>query len=1059
MRVLNADLTTSQQAASAIPYIRLELISRDQVTVLTYTTADATNRIISVKAAEGFEGASIRQTQGPDGRPIAIAAEIVLQNNDNEFTSKDLRGYKINIGWGFNTASGDRYSEGEPFWVVSQSEESREGVNVTILQCFSAWQYVNYLKALGPSTGTPYTSTGVIIRHMLMDVLTSNPDSVQIEDTPVFVDETVDAQTNAADDVTLLPATPAVDDSVYIGSNAVFDRISIEITTAAVKGPATYTLSYQFSEGGSVWSTLASVRDNTVEFTVAGLKTITFNLPTGWATATVNLDSHFWIRLRITAANGSALTTQPKIGRIGISRHWGLQVDTTDSIEDTFKPLYSTPYNRSTRQVLRDLIGKTQSKLIMKKEEWVVDKFDKSPASADYVYSLAGDHTFFLSEREQGLVIPNRIVAVDLPPPNDTLSGTANDSASQTAVGIIVEIYPEEGLTSGDAANVASRVLERYKQKAYQGVFEAPMNCGQEPWDWIDLTDTRTAITYSGRVGRIVRDYDPARGRYRIIITLGIARRVPLSKFGEAPIIQKVNKVLTEGMRELQDWTDSVFTTMQRDLIERQNKERTRQEQRISDFIRAIATQQITTFRAITPIPPAAREDPLAMRREDAVKALEGLFEMFPEAQDVRKAEAVKSLEKLFEMFPEARPDSTTEQLPVTGITIPDFPFPEEMPGDPFRFPPRPFIRLQHLDVVDPSIFDLQGLGDNLYDTTELERLVHPKETFMKDIHLKGSKVTVEFTYGESITDGDVVYVDTANTIKKGTFAKRTQRVGVADQTLASGLGRVVVLGIKTVVADEAFAVGVQLVASDGTAGRVKSLATLAVKTEAEGEAAVVVGDDIHTHTGPSHNHSTPITGSTTAGNTSNVGGSGHTHTQNASNGPNAGGKVNVADDDHTHSNPNTLVHAQASVAAASQLHTHVENTAASYTQNAITNGPSAPISSLSTASHTHAQNPTGIESQAPKLVADDSHTHTSGATNAPGAGLIAMPNGNHRHASGGITGNAGTGVTGVPSSTSSVSPSPHTHDVVNAQGIILGVARQASSAAGDKVQMLVALS
>ncbi|KKK56370.1 hypothetical protein LCGC14_3065180, partial [marine sediment metagenome] len=46
MRTLHADLTTSQAAAGALPYMRVEFTNRDGSTGRTYTTTDSPNHIV-----------------------------------------------------------------------------------------------------------------------------------------------------------------------------------------------------------------------------------------------------------------------------------------------------------------------------------------------------------------------------------------------------------------------------------------------------------------------------------------------------------------------------------------------------------------------------------------------------------------------------------------------------------------------------------------------------------------------------------------------------------------------------------------------------------------------------------------------------------------------------------------------------------------------------------------------------------------------------------------------------------------------------------------------------
>ncbi|MFC2008628.1 hypothetical protein ACFLUT_01040, partial [Chloroflexota bacterium] len=59
--------------------------------------------------------------------PYSHTAELVLDNADGEFTSKDLRGYQIVIGWGAVTSDGSEHCDSPPLRVVRQELVSEEG--------------------------------------------------------------------------------------------------------------------------------------------------------------------------------------------------------------------------------------------------------------------------------------------------------------------------------------------------------------------------------------------------------------------------------------------------------------------------------------------------------------------------------------------------------------------------------------------------------------------------------------------------------------------------------------------------------------------------------------------------------------------------------------------------------------------------------------------------------------------------------------------------------------------------------------------------------------------
>ncbi len=67
--------------------------------------------------------------------PYSHTAELVLDNSDGEFTAKDLRGYRVVIGWGAVTAAGDEYLDSPPLTVIRQELLSERGVLTCRLSC------------------------------------------------------------------------------------------------------------------------------------------------------------------------------------------------------------------------------------------------------------------------------------------------------------------------------------------------------------------------------------------------------------------------------------------------------------------------------------------------------------------------------------------------------------------------------------------------------------------------------------------------------------------------------------------------------------------------------------------------------------------------------------------------------------------------------------------------------------------------------------------------------------------------------------------------------------
>lgn len=119
-------------------------------------------------------------------------------------------------------------------------------------------------------------------------------------------DETTVANDATANDMTLLPTVPAINDAYYFGSPEPFFNLRINIGT---NGVGTWALVWEYYNG-STWDSL-TVTDGTSGFTAGtGNREVIFNPPENWAKTTVKSIDAFWVRARIT--DGGSVTTPPK---------------------------------------------------------------------------------------------------------------------------------------------------------------------------------------------------------------------------------------------------------------------------------------------------------------------------------------------------------------------------------------------------------------------------------------------------------------------------------------------------------------------------------------------------------------------------------------------------------------------------------------------------------------------------------------------------------------------------------------------------------------------------
>lgn len=156
------------------------------------------------------------------------------------------------------------------------------------------WQSFWYVFTKNKWCEDEYVGRGVIIA----------PYKAIADDGGVKTDETTAAGNATANDMTLLPAVPAVNDAYYWGAILPFDSASVVVGTS---GAGTWTITWEYWNG-SAWASLSGVSDGTTGLKITGR--CDFTRPSNWAQTAVATFQAYWIRARVSAY--TSITTQPK---------------------------------------------------------------------------------------------------------------------------------------------------------------------------------------------------------------------------------------------------------------------------------------------------------------------------------------------------------------------------------------------------------------------------------------------------------------------------------------------------------------------------------------------------------------------------------------------------------------------------------------------------------------------------------------------------------------------------------------------------------------------------
>ena len=161
----------------------------------------------------------------------------------------------------------------------------------------------------GAVASTP--SLGVPAPEILREVAIGAPVGGAIaDDGGVQTDETVQANNDTANDMTLLPLVPAVNDAYYFGRLSLWDWIELRMGTA---GNGIWDIAWEYWNGAA-WAPLDDVSDGTSGFRVSGTRLMCFTRPGDWTLATIGgIANLYWIRARVSAY--TSVVTQPKGNR------------------------------------------------------------------------------------------------------------------------------------------------------------------------------------------------------------------------------------------------------------------------------------------------------------------------------------------------------------------------------------------------------------------------------------------------------------------------------------------------------------------------------------------------------------------------------------------------------------------------------------------------------------------------------------------------------------------------------------------------------------------------
>jgi len=236
----------------------------------TFTTVNA-HRIRSVKLKlyrYGYPGTVTVSIRAVDGSGHPLLPGLCSGTIDGNFLTTDTGGqwYEIDFGAGCNLAAATKYA------IVVRATDGSSSSNCVRWRENSANPY---------ATGNTEKSS------------TSGGDGTWSADA---TSDLMFEEWGTTNDMTLLPAAPAVGDRYDFGYLAKFGKLWLDIGQA---GEGTYSIEWQYWQDGA-WAALA-VTDNTTGFTELGTNYVSFTPPADWATHDIEGMDIYWISARCSA--------------------------------------------------------------------------------------------------------------------------------------------------------------------------------------------------------------------------------------------------------------------------------------------------------------------------------------------------------------------------------------------------------------------------------------------------------------------------------------------------------------------------------------------------------------------------------------------------------------------------------------------------------------------------------------------------------------------------------------------------------------------------------------
>ena len=210
-------------------------------------------------------------------------------------------------------------------------------------------------------------------------------------------------------------------------------------------------------------------------------------------------------------AGDSGVTMMPVFNHC---QPYDIVFDSEDSLIDVFQPQdgFRVYTNDSRMAKIRELLDDT--KCVVRAEadgklHIMVPVITGESYDYEYKLRVAGEHTFFSKAYRKRVVIPGYIECKSNTDDYPYYTGNAEDSGySALPTELQIRQFINRRLASNaQATAIATAKLSKYQLHAELGALDAPMNVGEEVFDYVKVTDSRETDR-TGNIGQINWHYN-----------------------------------------------------------------------------------------------------------------------------------------------------------------------------------------------------------------------------------------------------------------------------------------------------------------------------------------------------------------------------------------------------------------------------------------------------------------------------------------------------------------------------------------------------------------------